>query len=73
VHAWCAAHLLRDLKGLYESEPREQDWASRMAALLIEARDAAREARADGKKHLDLDGDGYFTRGCYRLRNWPDR
>jgi transposase len=55
LHAWCGAHLLRDLKDLYEFEPREQDWASRMAALLTEARDAAREARAAGEKHLDLD------------------
>ncbi len=55
LHAWCGAHLLRDLKDLYEFEPREQDWASRMAALLIEARDAARDARAEGRKVLDLD------------------
>jgi transposase len=54
LHAWCGAHLLRDLKDLYEFEPREQDWAQRMAGLLIEARDAARDARADGKKALDL-------------------
>jgi transposase len=55
LHAWCGAHLLRDLKDLYEFEPREQDWAQQMAALLTEARDAARDARADGKKALDLD------------------
>lgn len=55
LHAWCGAHLLRDLKDLYEFEPREQDWAQRMAGLLIEARDAARDARADRKKALDLD------------------
>jgi transposase len=55
LHAWCGAHLLRDLKDLYEFEPGKQDWAARMAGLLIEARDAARDARADGKKHLDLD------------------
>jgi transposase len=55
LHAWCGAHLLRDLKDLYEFEPREQDWAARMAGLLIEARDAARDARASGKKALDPD------------------
>jgi transposase len=55
LHAWCGAHLLRDLKDLYEFEPGKQDWAQQMAGLLIEARDAARAARADGKKVLDLD------------------
>ncbi len=53
VHAWCGAHLLRDLKDLYEFEPAKQDWASQMADLLIGARDAARDARAAGKTALD--------------------
>jgi transposase len=53
LHAWCGAHLLRDLKDLYEFEDRPQEWAARMAALLIEARDSARAARAEGKKALD--------------------
>jgi transposase len=55
LHAWCGAHLLRDLKDLYDFEPARQDWARQMAALLIEARDAARAARAEGKKALDAD------------------
>ena len=55
LHAWCGAHLLRDLKDLYDFEPGKQDWAGRMAGLLIEARDAARAARAEGRKVLDLD------------------
>jgi transposase len=55
LHAWCGAHLLRDLKDLYEFEPGKQDWAAQMAGLLIEARDAARIARAAGEKTLDLD------------------
>jgi transposase len=54
LHAWCGAHLLRDLKDLYDFEPGQQDWAAQMAALLTEARDAARDARAGGKKALDL-------------------
>jgi transposase len=45
LHAWCGAHLLRDLKGLYGFEPQKQEWASQMADLLIEARDAAAAAR----------------------------
>lgn len=52
LHAWCGAHLLRDLKDLYEFEPGKQDWAEKMAALLIEARDAAAEARQDGQAAL---------------------
>jgi transposase len=65
LHAWCGAHLLRDLKDLYDFEPAEQGWAARMAGLLIEARDAARDARADGKKAIDLDVLGDLT-GRYR-------
>jgi transposase len=65
LHAWCGAHLLRDLKDLYEFEPEQQDWAAQMAGLLIKARDAARAARADGKKALDLEILGDLT-GRYR-------
>ena len=53
LHAWCGAHLLRDLKGLYDFEPAQQEWASQMAGLLIEARDAAATARAAGQATLD--------------------
>jgi transposase len=52
LHAWCGVHLLRDLKGLYEFEPGKQEWASRMAGLLIEARDAAAAARLAGQAAL---------------------
>jgi transposase len=61
LHAWCGAHLLRDLKDLYEFEAAQQDWAAQMAALLLEARDAARDARAEGKKALDPDVLGSLT------------
>jgi len=53
VHAWCGAHLLRDLKDLYDFEPAQQDWAAQVAGLLIEARDAARDARLAGQPVLD--------------------
>jgi transposase len=52
LHAWCGAHLLRDLKDLYDFEPGKQDWAARMAGLLIEACDAARDARQAGTTAL---------------------
>ena len=45
--------MLRDLKDLYDFEHGKQDWASQMAALLIEARGAARDARAAGNAALD--------------------
>jgi len=48
LHAWCAAHNLRDLKALYDFEPARQAWAQDMAALLTGARDAAAAARQDG-------------------------
>ena len=50
LHAWCGAHLLRDLKDLYEFEPGPQAWAEQMAALLIEARDTARDAAPPGRR-----------------------
>jgi transposase len=53
LHAWCGVHLLRDLKGLYDFEPSQQEWAAQMAALLIEARDAAASARSAGQPALD--------------------
>jgi transposase len=53
LHAWCGVHLLRDLKGLYDFEPGRQEWASRMAGLLTEARDAASAARQAGQSALD--------------------
>jgi transposase len=53
LHAWCGVHLLRDLKCLYEFEPGKQEWASQMACLLIEARDAASAARITGQSALD--------------------
>ena len=53
LHAWCGVHLLRDLKGLYDFEPGKQEWASQMASLLVEARDAASAARQAGQSALD--------------------
>jgi transposase len=53
MHAWCGAHLLRDLKSLYDFEPGSQDWAQQMASLLIQARDAAAAAREAGQAVLE--------------------
>lgn len=66
LHAWCGAHLLRDLKGLYDFEPGQQEWASQMAGLLIEARDAAAAARSAGQASLEP---GTLDRLVTRYRN----
>jgi transposase len=52
VHAWCGAHLLRDLKGLHDTDPAGQAWAEEMAAVLLSALAATREARAGQKTAL---------------------
>jgi transposase len=52
VHAWCGAHGLRDLKGLYEFDPDGQVWARSMADLLIDANKQATAARAAGQARL---------------------
>jgi transposase len=53
LHAWCGAHLLRDLAAVYDTEPRLQQWAADMGLLLLDARDAAAAARTAGKDRLD--------------------
>ena len=49
-HAWCGAHLLRDLRGIHEADPGGQLWAKAMADTLIEAHRIAATARADGRE-----------------------
>jgi len=53
AHAWCAAHLLRDLKGLHDAGPDTEQWAAKIACLLLWARDAAAAARDAGQAALD--------------------
>jgi transposase len=53
LHAWCGAHGLRDLRGVYESGPDGQLWARSMADLLIHANAAATAAGGAGKARLD--------------------
>jgi transposase len=55
LHAWCGAHLLRDLKDLYDFELGKQQRAEQMASLLTGARDAARDARSAGQSALGAD------------------
>ena len=52
VHAWCGAHLLRDLRGIHEADPAGQLWAKAMADTLLEAHRIATAARSDGREAL---------------------
>lgn len=53
VHAWCAAHLLRDLRAVSDTDPTGQLWAVAMADTLTGAHRAAQAARAAGAHRLD--------------------
>jgi transposase len=63
VHAWCGAHGLRDLKGLYEFDPDGQVWARSMADLMIWANRQATAARVGGRQRL---GDDILA----EIRSW---
>jgi transposase len=72
VHAWCGAHLLRDLKGISDQDraPRDargprQEWAAAMAAVLHDALAATQAARAAGKDQLS-DAEEARIRAAYR-------
>jgi transposase len=65
LHAWCGAHGLRDLAGLYRFDPDGQLWARSMADLLIDANARAGAARAAGQASLG-DGDLAGIRSWYR-------
>jgi transposase len=65
VHAWCGAHLLRDLKGLHDAAPAGQAWADAMARVLRDALAATAAARAKGTGQLS-DGEQARIRGAYR-------
>jgi transposase len=53
IHAWCGAHLLRDLRAISDADPDAQIWALAMASTLLDANQAAHHARAAGADHLD--------------------
>ena len=64
LHAWCGAHGLRDLAGLYRFDPDGQVWARSMADLLIDANAQATAARAAGQASLET------TPASPRIRSW---
>jgi len=53
VHAWCGAHLLRDLRSISDADPEGQLWAIAMADTLTAANKAACQARQQGRDRLD--------------------
>jgi transposase len=67
LHAWCGAHGLRDLAGLYRLDPDGQVWARSMADLLLDANAKAAAARAAGRaalSHAELGGIRSWYRGA---------
>jgi transposase len=52
-HAWCAAHLLRDLRAVHTADPEAQLGAQAMADTLTDAHHQATAARAAGHDTLD--------------------
>jgi len=78
AHAWCAAHLLRDLRGIHEADPAGQLWAKAMADTLLEAHRIATAARTDGRQALSENElrviDRLYTGALARARlDNPDR
>jgi len=53
LHAWCGAHLLRDLAAFHRADPDQQMWAKAMADLLIDAHYHAQNARAAGADRIN--------------------
>lgn len=53
VHAWCGAHLLRDLRSISDADPDGQLWATAIANALLDANHAATQARERGATTLD--------------------
>ena len=54
-HAWCGAHLLRDLAAFHRADPQGQLWAAAMADTLTDAHHHAQAGRAAGHDSLDPD------------------
>jgi len=52
-HAWCGAHLLRDLVAFHRADPDGQFWAAAMADTLTDAHQHAQAARAAGQANLE--------------------
>lgn len=54
-HAWCGAHLIRDLAAFGRADPEAQIWAAAMADTLTDAHHHAGAARAAGHDNIAPD------------------
>ncbi|WP_213450096.1 IS66 family transposase, partial [Rhizomonospora bruguierae] len=63
-HAWCGAHLIRDLRGVHEQDPAGQEWAEVMAGTLLMAKRLTEQAIAAGRGALTADEVSHI-RACY--------
>ncbi|MER7004746.1 IS66 family transposase [Dactylosporangium sp. NPDC000555] len=79
THAWCGAHLLRDLKAVHEADPAGQSWAEAMATTLLIAKQTTEQAVTDGRDALteqEISRIGSYYAGAVahgRAENPPDR
>jgi transposase len=64
THAWCGAHILRDLRGLYDADPAGQPGAKSMATTLVMALEETQAASAAGEPSLSEERLS-FLRSCY--------
>ncbi|WP_368666273.1 IS66 family transposase [Micromonospora sicca] len=63
-HAWCGAHLIRDLRGVHDSDPAGQGWAEVMAGTLLMAKQMTEHAVAAGRDAL-TEAEVSHIRACY--------
>ncbi len=79
AHAWCGAHLQRDLKAIHDSDPDRQRWAEAMANILLIAKKMTEQAVAAGRDALTADEIAFISAGYAgaisygRQANPPDR
>jgi len=72
-HGLCNAHLLRELVFVGESDPAQAAWTKPLAALLIEIKETAAEARAGGESQLSEETKSAYLRRYSRLVKKADK